>query len=61
MHIYISNTLDVNEGIYLLKKYIYDKTGKSVLITPKIMADQRQLDMLSKACKIAVEYYKNKK
>ena len=54
--------MDINDGVRLVTQYIQDRKGIRVDINPvKIMTDQRQLDLLNKAVKVAVEYYNGTK
>lgn len=51
--------MDINQGVKLVNKYIYDrKAVRADLNALKIMVDARQQEMLKEAVKVAVEYYK---
>jgi hypothetical protein len=50
--------MDINDSIRVVTKYIFDRKGIRVdLNVPVIMTNERQRMLLSKAFKVAVEYY----
>ena len=50
--------MDVNQGLKLVRQYIFDRTGKRTRTNDLfIMSDSRQLKLLESAVEVAVEYY----
>ncbi len=48
--------MDVNEGLKLVRQYIFDRTGKRTRTSDLyIMSDRRQLEMLERAVNVALD------